>query len=185
MNANDPIKKTRAEILIEKLTNFFTWLSFKPYVNKEPKAAEAVTTTAKLVLMRKQDGSLANYQKFKAYVDDWILPAFERVPYKSTWKMKLKDGMIPEEKQKTMPEKKPYPWYDWLMYQNIGYWEIDHTVIPEPDMKKMYQYLECFVVLTCPFDDLQHKKEEDMKKKLDEDESSEEPTPKKIKKEKN
>ncbi len=160
-----PKIRTRTDVLHEKLRNFFIFLLSRDYVNKEPKACQAATTMKDLLLLRDpQRGTMPGYVRFKSYIDEWVMPAFDRYEKKQgTWALKVKDGNCPLEKAKTVdPKGGNVSWYNWLMFQNVGYWQIDPDKIPEVDSKKFYQYLECFATLTGAFTENQMKEEEKM-----------------------
>lgn len=147
----------RAVVLCEKLGNFFTFLASLECVKRNPKAIQAINTSSDMILrLNPQTGMMLGYDKAKAYIDEWIIPAYERVEIKTdVWVMRLKSGDRPGTET-----EKPIKWYDWLMENNVKYWEIEPDQVTKKDMDKIFKYLNCFAVLTSPFNSKESTKQE-------------------------
>lgn len=148
---SDQTNKPRIAVLAEKLRNFFTMLLDNNSVKRSPKAVMSIETTAKIVLaVDPKTGTCPGYEHMTTYIDEWIKPAFEWVEITSNrWEWRLRDGSrLLKEGDATSPI---VTWHQWLMINNLEYYDLKESFFSEAEMKKVFEYLRCFLVLSSPF----------------------------------
>jgi len=138
-------------VLAEKLRNFFTMLLDNRLVKRSPKAVSSIETTAKIVLaVDPKTGTCPGYESLCSYIDEWVKPAFEWVETKADrWEWRLRDGS--RLLKLDDPKSKIVTWHEWLIYNNMEYYDLKEEYFSPADMKKIFQYLHCFLVLTSAF----------------------------------
>lgn len=159
---SEPAPTTRrGDALCVKLGNFFMYLLTLDGVKRNSKAVEAIKTNSSMILrLDPKTGLMCGYAEARRYIDTWIMPAFERVETKKDhWEMKLREGLKAGDET-----TKSIKWYDWLIDNNVKYWEIKPEELKKEEIEKIFRYLNCFVVLTAPFNSAEAKKQEEMAK---------------------
>ncbi len=131
----------RNELLLQKLANFFAFLLEKEYVNRSGTAVQAIKSTSQRVLIV-QNGLMPGWTYLTNYIKEWISPAYEY--NEGLGAFQIKTGKHPTD---------DIPWAEWLLVNNVKYWEIEYNDIPKEDLVKFGRYLECFNELTSPFKD--------------------------------